>query len=54
MTPEERDRIRVQISHEISVLEKAKQRIAIMRNVLSKVLTPAFGICIKYNKPIPF
>jgi DnaK suppressor protein len=35
-------------------LEKAKQRIVILRNVLSRVDTPAYGICVKCNKPIPF
>lgn len=35
-------------------LEKAKQKIVILRNVLLKVDTPAYGICIKCNKPIPF
>jgi len=35
-------------------LEKAKKRIVILRNVLLRVDTPAFGICIKCNKPIPF
>jgi DnaK suppressor protein len=93
MTQEERDRIRDQINHEISVieksintlselingevqsdandwfttkesnpskeinelaLEKAKQRIFILRDVLLKVDTPSYGICIKCNKPIPF
>jgi DnaK suppressor protein len=93
MTKEERNRIRDQINHEISVLEKsintlsellsgdiqsdandwftskesnpskeinelalekAKQRIVMLRNVLLRVDTPAYGICIKCNKPIPF
>jgi DnaK suppressor protein len=93
MTQEERDKIKDQINHEISIfeksintisellngevqsdandwftskesnpskeinelaLEKAKQRIFILRNVLLRVDTPAFGICIKCNKPIPF
>lgn len=35
-------------------LEKAKQRIVILNNVLLRVDTPAYGICIKCNKPIPF
>ena len=35
-------------------LEKAKQRIVVLRNVLLRVDTPSFGICIKCNKPIPF
>jgi len=93
MTQKERDRIRDQINHAISILEKsinplselinsevqsdandwftskesnpskeinelafekAKQRIVILRNVLTRVDTPAYGICIKCNKPIPF
>ena len=43
-------------SKEINELafEKAKQRIIILRNVLLRVDTPAYGICIKCNKPIPF
>jgi DnaK suppressor protein len=92
MTQEERDKIRDQINHEISVLEnsiltltelivgevqsdandwfttkesnpskeineqaleKAKQRIIILHNVLTRVNTPSFGICIKCNNPIP-
>ena len=35
-------------------LEKAKQKIATLRNVLGRVDTPGYGICIKCNKPIPF
>lgn len=35
-------------------LEKAKQRIVILRNVLLRVDTPAYGICTNCNKPIPF
>jgi DnaK suppressor protein len=35
-------------------LEKAKQRIVILQNVLSRVDTPSYGICVKCNKPIPF
>ena len=35
-------------------LEKAKQRIVILKNVLLRVDTPAYGICVKCNKPIPF
>lgn len=35
-------------------LEKAKQRIVILRDVLLRVDTPAYGICIKCNNPIPF
>jgi len=35
-------------------LEKTKQKIVILRDVLLKVDTPAYGICIKCNKPIPF
>jgi DnaK suppressor protein len=35
-------------------LEKAKQRIIILKNVLLRVDTPAYGICVKCNKPIPF
>ena len=93
MTQEERDLIKEQINHEISILEKsintlsellngevqsdandwftskesnpskeinemalekAKQRIVVLRNVLLRVDTPAYGICIKCNKPIPF
>jgi DnaK suppressor protein len=93
MTQEERDRIKDQINHEISILEKsintisellngevqsdandwftskesnpskeinelalekAKQRIIIIRNVLIRIDTPAYGICIKCKNPIPF
>jgi DnaK suppressor protein len=93
MTQVERDSIKEQISHEISVLEKsintfselingevqsdvndwftskesnpskeinelalekAKQRIVILRNVLLRIDSPSYGICIKCNKPIPF
>ena len=35
-------------------LEKAKQKIVILRNVLLRVDAPSYGICIKCNKPIPF
>jgi len=35
-------------------LEKARQRIVTLRNVLGRVDTPGYGICIKCNKPIPF
>jgi DnaK suppressor protein len=35
-------------------LEKAEQKITILRKVLLSVDTPAFGICVKCNKPIPF
>jgi DnaK suppressor protein len=35
-------------------LEKAKLRIVMLRNVLIRVDTPAYGICIKCNKPIPY
>jgi DnaK suppressor protein len=35
-------------------LEKAKQRIVELRNVLIRVDLPEYGICIKCNKPIPF
>jgi DnaK suppressor protein len=35
-------------------LEKAQQKIVLLRKVLLKVDTPAFGICVKCNKPIPF
>jgi DnaK suppressor protein len=43
-------------SKEINELafEKAKQRIILLRNVLLRVDTPAYGICIKCNKLIPF
>ena len=43
-------------SKEINELafEKARQRIVILRNVLSRVDTSAYGICVKCNKPIPF
>ena len=93
MTQKERDMIKDQIRHEISVLEKsintiselinaevqsdandwfttkesnpskeinelalekAKIRIVMLHNVLLRVDTPEFGICIKCNKPIPF
>ena len=92
MIQEERDRIRDQIIHEISVLEKsintiselingevqsdandwftskesnpskeinemalekAKQRIVILHNVLLRIDMPSYGICTKCNKPIP-
>jgi DnaK suppressor protein len=35
-------------------LEKAVQKIVILRKVLIRVDTPAYGICIKCNKLIPF
>lgn len=35
-------------------LEKARQRIVMLRNVLSSIDTPEYGICIKCQKPIPF
>jgi len=35
-------------------LEKARQRIIMLRDVLSRVDTPGYGICIKCNKPILF
>jgi DnaK suppressor protein len=93
MTQEERTRIRDQIRHEISTLEKsintlsellngevqsdandwftskesnpskeinelalekARQRIVLLSNVLIRVDAPTYGICIKCNKPIPF
>ena len=34
-------------------LEKAKQRIVILRNVLLRIDMPSYGICTKCNKPIP-
>lgn len=93
MTQEERDIIKHQINHEISILEKsidtlcelinaevqsdsndwftskesnpskeinelalerARQRIIMLRGVLSRVDTPEYGICIRCHKPIPF
>jgi DnaK suppressor protein len=93
MTQKERDMIREQLKHEISVLEKsiatlselidaevqsdandwftskesnpskeinemalekAKQKIIILHNVLSRVDMPSYGICSRCNKPIPF
>jgi RNA polymerase-binding transcription factor len=35
-------------------LEKSRQRIVILNNVLLRIDTPLFGICSKCNKPIPF
>jgi DnaK suppressor protein len=35
-------------------LEKAKQRIVMLRDVLIRVDSPEYGICIKCHKPIPF
>jgi DnaK suppressor protein len=35
-------------------LEKAKQRIVLLRNVLLRVDMPSYGICTICNKPIPF
>jgi DnaK suppressor protein len=35
-------------------LEKAKQRIIMLRDVLIRVDSPEYGICIKCHKPIPF
>lgn len=35
-------------------LEKARQKIIILNDVLSRVDSPGYGICIKCNKPIPF
>jgi DnaK suppressor protein len=93
MTQKERNEIKDQIGHEISVLEKsittlselineevqsdandwfttkesnpskeineqalnkAKQRVYALRNLLLNVDLPSFGICTKCNKPIPF
>jgi DnaK suppressor protein len=93
MTEEERDKIKHQINHEITILEKsidtlfelinaevqsdandwftskesnpskeinelalekARQRIVMLRSVLSRIDTPEYGICIKCHKPIPF
>jgi DnaK suppressor protein len=93
MKQEERDAIRKQLNHEISLLEKsivtlseliseevqsdandwfttkesnpskeinemalekARQKIVVLRNVLSRLDLPSYGICTKCNKPIPF
>jgi len=35
-------------------LEKAKQKIVILRKLLQKVDSPDYGICINCGKPIPF
>jgi DnaK suppressor protein len=35
-------------------LAKAKQRIIILNNVLKRVDSPEYGICINCGKPIPF
>ena len=35
-------------------LEKARQRIVMLRNVLQRIDSPEFGICIRCNKAIPF
>ena len=35
-------------------LEKAKKRILLLRNVLLRIDTPEYGICIKCRNPIPF
>lgn len=35
-------------------LEKAKQRIMILKEVLGRVDSPGFGICVRCNNPIPF
>jgi DnaK suppressor protein len=35
-------------------LAKARQRIVILKNILNRVDTPEFGICVVCNKPIPF
>jgi len=35
-------------------LEKARQKIVILRNVLNRIDTPGYGICIKCNNPILF
>jgi DnaK suppressor protein len=35
-------------------LEKANQRIVLLRNVLLRVDLPSYGICTRCNKPIPF
>ena len=42
-------------SKEINVLalEKARQRIIILNDVLRRIDSPEFGICIKCKKPIP-
>ncbi len=43
-------------SKEINILalEKGKQKIVLLRSVLSRINTPEYGICVKCNKPIPF
>jgi DnaK suppressor protein len=35
-------------------LDKARQRIIILNDVLRRIDRPDYGICIKCNKPIPF
>ena len=35
-------------------LEKTRQRIVILNDVLRRVDSPGYGICIKCGKPIPF
>ncbi len=35
-------------------LEKARQRIIILNDVLRRIDSPEYGICIKCKKPIPF
>ena len=35
-------------------LEKAKQRVVILNDVLKRVDTPSYGICTRCNRPIPF
>ncbi|HUX94978.1 MAG TPA: TraR/DksA C4-type zinc finger protein [Bacteroidales bacterium] len=35
-------------------LTKARQKIMVLKNVLNRIDSPDFGICIKCNKPIAF
>jgi DnaK suppressor protein len=35
-------------------LEKARQRILILNDVLRRIDQPDYGICIKFHKPIPY
>ncbi len=35
-------------------LEKAKQKIVVLKEVLGRIDSPAFGICTRCGKPIPY
>jgi DnaK suppressor protein len=35
-------------------LEKAKQKLVVLKNVLTRVDSPGYGVCINCGRPIPF